>query len=141
HSVFKGLRSDKEAAEVVRAKTPAKAKATAALPVRLTHPDRVLWPAVGITKQGLAEFYAELWPVTSPYIVNRPLSLVRCPGGVEDTCFFQKHAWNGISERVLRSRDPEDGEEILAITDLEGLLSLVQASVLEIHVWGATFDN
>jgi bifunctional non-homologous end joining protein LigD len=141
HSVFKGLRSDKEAAEVVRAKTPAKAKAAAELPVRLTHPDRVLWPAAGITKQGLAEFYAELWPVISPYIVNRPLSLVRCPGGVEDTCFFQKHAWNGISETVLRSRDPENGEEILAIKDLEGLLSLVQASVLEIHVWGAALDD
>jgi bifunctional non-homologous end joining protein LigD len=141
HSVFKGLRSDKEAAEVVRAKTPAKAKAAAALPVRLTHPDRVLWPAAGITKQGLAEFYAELWPFISPYIVDRPLSLVRCPGGVEDTCFFQKHAWNGISETVLRSRDPENGEEILAIKDLDGLLSLVQASVLEIHVWGAALDD
>jgi bifunctional non-homologous end joining protein LigD len=141
HSVFKGLRTDKESADVVRARSAMTAKPAAELPVALTHPDRVLWPSAGITKQGLAEFYAELWPWISPYIVNRPLSLVRCPGGVEQTCFFQKHAWAGISERVLRSRDPEDGEEILAIEDLEGLLSLVQASVLEVHVWGATLDN
>ncbi len=72
------------------------------LPVALTHPDRVLWPAAGITKQGLAEFYAELWPWISPYIVNRPLSLVRCPGGVDEACFFQKHAWAGI-ERARRA--------------------------------------
>ena len=50
------------------------AKPAAELPVALTHPDRVLWPAAGITKQGLAEFYAELWPWISPHIVNRPLS-------------------------------------------------------------------
>jgi bifunctional non-homologous end joining protein LigD len=137
HAVFKGLRADKEAADAVRAERAVTSKRAETLPVKLTHPDRVLWPAVGITKQGLAEFYAELWPWISPYVVDRPLSLVRCPGGVEETCFFQKHAFAGISDRVERSRDPEDGEEILSISDLEGLLSLVQASVLEIHVWGA----
>ena len=139
HAVFKGLRTDKEAADAVRAKPAATARAVTALP--LTHPDRVLWPSVGVTKQGLAEFYAELWPWISPHVVNRPLSLVRCPGGVDEGCFFQKHAWAGIGEHVHRSRDPENGEEILAIKDVEGLLSLVQASVLEIHVWGATLDN
>jgi len=141
HAVFKGLRTDKEAADVVRAKPTATAGTAAALSVALTHPDRVLWPSAGVTKQGLAEFYAELWPWISPHIVNRPLSLVRCPGGVDEGCFFQKHAWAGIGEHVLRSRDPEDGEEILAIRDVEGLLSLVQASVLEIHVWGAALDK
>jgi bifunctional non-homologous end joining protein LigD len=146
HAVFKGLRQDKEAADVVREPPAApamkaKTKKPAALPVKLTHPDRVLWPDAGITKQGLADFYAELWPWMQPYVSNRPLALVRCPGGVEETCFFQKHAWAGIGDAVIRSKDPEDGEEILAINDLEGLLSLVQASVLEIHVWGARLDN
>jgi bifunctional non-homologous end joining protein LigD len=144
HAVFKGLRADKEAADAVRARpamTAKTSKTVPELPVALTHPDRVLWPAAGITKQGLAEFYAELWPWISPWIVDRPLSLVRCPGGVEDACFFQKHAWGGMSEHVHRSRDPEEGEEILAISSLEGLLSLVQASVLELHVWGAALDN
>ena len=70
-------------------------------------------------------------------MVDRPLALVRCPGGVEEGCFFQKHSWAGISEQVVRARDPDGGEELLAIRNLEGLLSLVQASVLEIHVWGA----
>ncbi len=141
HAVFKGLRPDKEAADVIQPKRAARGKATPALPVALTHPDRVLWPAVGVTKHGLAEFYAEIWPWIAPHVVNRPLALVRCPGGVDETCFFQKHAWAGMSEHVARSRDPEDGEEILTIAGLEGLLSLVQASVLEIHVRGATLGD
>jgi bifunctional non-homologous end joining protein LigD len=141
HAVFKGLRPDKEAADVIQPKPAARGKAMPDLPVALTHPDRVLWPAVGVTKHGLAEFYAEVWPWIAPHVVNRPLALVRCPGGVDEACFFQKHAWAGISEHVARSRDPEDGEEILTIASLEGLLSLVQASVLEIHVWGATLGN
>jgi bifunctional non-homologous end joining protein LigD len=141
HAVFKGLRPDKEAADVIAPKPSANVKPASPLPVRLTHPDRVLWPAAGITKQGLAEFYAEVWPWIAPFIVNRPLALVRCPGGVDETCFFQKHAWAGMSDAVSRSRDPEDDEEILTVSTLEGLLSLVQASVLEVHVWGATLDD
>ena len=80
------------------------ARRAPALPVTLTHPDRVLWPDAGVTKQGLAEFYAEIWPWISPHVVNRPLALVRCPGGVDETCFFQKHAWAGISEQRRRAR-------------------------------------
>ncbi len=141
HAVFKGLRQDKEVADVTREAPVVTSRIAPVLPVKLTHPDRVLWPDVGVTKQGLADFYAEIWPWISPHVVNRPLALVRGPGGVEENTFFQKHAWAGISERIIRGHDPEDGEELLAIKDVEGLLSLVQASVLEIHVWGAQLDD
>jgi len=141
HAVFKGLRHDKVASEVVRAVPAVKTNSASVLPVNLTHPDRVLWPDVGITKQGLADFYAEIWPWIAAHVVGRPLALVRCPGGVEEACFFQKHAWAGIGESIIRARDPDDGEELLALDNVEGLLSLVQASVLEIHVWGAKLGN
>jgi bifunctional non-homologous end joining protein LigD len=141
HAVFKGLRLDRQAADVAPEKPAGRSRAISALPVQLTHPDRVLWPDVGVTKQGLAEFYVEIWPTIAPHLVGRPLALVRCPGGVEEGCFFQKHAWAGIGPHVARSRDPEGGEEILTIDTLEGLLSLVQASVLEIHVWGAALAD
>jgi bifunctional non-homologous end joining protein LigD len=144
HAVFKGLRQDKQAADVAPEKpamSPKGTPALTALPVPLTHPDRVLWPDVGVTKQGLAEFYTEIWPWIAPHVVDRPLALVRCPGGIADKCFFQKHAWAGIGEHVIRASDPESGEELLAIRDVEGLVSLTQASVLEIHVWGAKLDT
>ena len=47
--------------------------------VKLTHPDRVYWPDAGVTKQGLADYYAAVWPRIEPLVVNRPLALLRCP--------------------------------------------------------------
>ena len=73
--------------------------------------------------------------------VTMAQALVRCPSGVEQGCFFQKRAWAGISEHIVRAKDPEDGEELLAVRDVKGLLALTQASVLEIHVWGAKLDT
>ena len=135
---FKGLRDDKDPCEVVReSRAPATATATAA-PKRefeLTHPDRVLWPDVGVTKEGLAEFYAGIADWVLPHVVDRPLSLVRCPSGTSSKCFFQKHAWEGIG-RAIKRRDIGD-EEVLFIDSLDGLIALVQASVLEIHPWGS----
>jgi bifunctional non-homologous end joining protein LigD len=108
-----------------------------ALPVRLTNPGRLLWPEQGITKQGLAEFYAEIADWILPHVVGRPLSLLRHPEGVSEKGFFQKHAWAGLSDAVRRVPVPGDEQPMLVIDDLGGLLELVQASVLEIHPWGA----
>ena len=43
----------------------------------------------------LAEWYVEAWPRMAPHLVNRPVALLRCPGGWKGQCFFQKHAWKG----------------------------------------------
>jgi bifunctional non-homologous end joining protein LigD len=138
HASFKGLREDKDATDVVRETAPPAAP-TGRRPngpaFHLTHPDRVFWPDVGLTKRGLAEFYSEIADHILPHVVNRPLALVRCPSGVNSDCFFQKHAWNGMSKAVRRKNVA--GDEVLFIEDLEGLVGLVQAGVLEIHPWGA----
>jgi bifunctional non-homologous end joining protein LigD len=144
HASFKGLRDDKDAPEVVReaaARSSGKAALRPTIPTisRLTHPDRVLWPDVGLTKQGLAEYYADIAGWALPHLADRPLSLVRCPSGVGKDCFFQKHAWEGIGSEIGR-RTIQD-EEVLFIRDLEGLVALVQAGVLEIHPWGSTIGN
>lgn len=143
HASFRGLREDKPAAEVVREATEdgALTPKVAAPIVKLTHPDRVYWPDVGVTKQGLADYHAEVWPRIAPFLAGRPLSLLRCPGGVEETCFFQKHAWKGMNRHILTSTDPKDGELLLAIDGLPGLLGLVQGGVLEIHPWGSTLAD
>jgi bifunctional non-homologous end joining protein LigD len=59
--------------------------------VRLTHPNRVLYPEQGITKLDLAEYYKQVAEWILPHVVNRPMALVRCPAGVGQPCFFQKH--------------------------------------------------
>lgn len=141
HASFKTLRSDVRPDEVVREKAAAAPKPRKRKPlaetVTLTHPDRVLWPDVGLTKEGLAEYYAEVADRILPHVVDRPLSLLRCPDGL-GSCFYQKHAWAGLDERYIRL---VDGEKAVVIEDRDGLRSLVQASVLEIHPWGATASD
>jgi len=109
--------------------------------VRFTHPDRVYWVDVGVTKQDLADYYRSAWDWMAPHLVNRPLALVRCPDGTKGQCFFQKHASAGLTEQNLRTVIDSKGRQVIAVDDLDGLLSLVQAGVLEVHVRGSTIDR
>ena len=137
HASFKTLRSDVRPEDVVREKEAVAPKPRKRKPpsetVTLTHPDRVLWPDVGLTKEGLAEYYAEIADRIMPHVADRPLSLLRCPDGL-GSCFYQKHAWAGLDDRYIRL---VDGKKTVVIQDRDGLRALVQASVLEIHPWGA----
>jgi bifunctional non-homologous end joining protein LigD len=116
-------------------------KSPAADDVRLTHPDRVYWVDVGVTKQDLADYYRAVWDLMAPQVVGRPLALVRCPEGTKGQCFFQKHASAGLTEKTLRTVIDSKGRQVIAVDDLAGLLSLVQAGVLEVHVRGAMIDR
>src|SRR6185295_4190116 len=107
----------------------------------LTNPGRLLWPEQGITKEGLADFYAEIADWILPHVVGRPLSLVRCPDGVNRQCFFQKHRLAGLGKAARDVPVSNEKEPSLAIDDLTGLLEFVQASVLEIHPWGSQADH
>ena len=140
---FKALRDDKPAQEVVRESSAADPQPEAERSsIVLTHPDRLYWPDDGVTKQGLADYYADVWPRMAPYVVGRPLALVRCPDGVGGQTFFQKHAWKGISPAIALIEDPkEKGEPLISIRDLDGLTALVQMAVLEIHPWGSTVED
>jgi bifunctional non-homologous end joining protein LigD len=109
--------------------------------VRLTHPDRVYWVDVGVTKQDLADYYGAVWDRMAPHVVGRPLALVRCPEGTKGQCFFQKHAAAGLDEKALHTVIDPKGRQVIGVDDLDGLLALVQAGVLEVHVRGAMIDR
>jgi bifunctional non-homologous end joining protein LigD len=152
---LKGVREDKPAKEVVREvsampetkraalrqKTPTKkgvarskkAGGVQVAGVALSHPDRVYWPDAGITKQRLAEYYTQVWDWMRPHVADRVLALVRCPDSATGECFFQKHASAGIDVTHL-NLVPDDGDKSIAIDSVQGLISLAQAGVLEIHV-------
>jgi bifunctional non-homologous end joining protein LigD len=143
NSSFKGLREDEPAADVTLELAPAAATAaeeTDLAGVRLTHPERILWEEAGITKLGLAEFYSDIAGWILPHVTGRPLSLLRSPSGVGEKGFFAKHPWHGLGEGIRRV-DTGDGEPMLAIDDLSGLISLVQSGVVEIHPWGSTIKR
>jgi bifunctional non-homologous end joining protein LigD len=143
---FKGLREDKDPSEIVREDTPAEPRGAAMKDVkrpdniRLTHPDRVLWPEAGVTKEALADYYTLVWPRMQKHLAGRALALVRCPTGIAH-CFFQKHAWEGMSKDIEQVRDSNDPETLVSVSTLPGLIGLVQASVLEIHPWGSLVDD
>jgi bifunctional non-homologous end joining protein LigD len=161
---FKGLREDKPATEIGLEESPgseapgSEAPRTAGVPpalssygtsqdtrgpgtaVALTHPERLLWPEAGLTKQGLADYYADIAEWILPHIAGRVLSLLRCPSGVGEQCFFAKHPFAGLSAAV-RQVDVGEDEPMLVVDGIEGLLSLVQAGVVEIHPWGSRADN
>ncbi len=108
--------------------------------VRLTHPDRVLYPEQGITKLALARYYAAIRNWILPELRNRPLSLVRCPEGEGKACFYQKHVGAGIPDAVGRVEIAEKSatRTYSVIEDLAGLIATAQIGVLELHPWGST---
>jgi bifunctional non-homologous end joining protein LigD len=111
--------------------------------ISLTHPERVLWEDQGLTKQELAEFYAGIADWLLPHLVNRPLTLIRCPGGTEKKCFVQRHSWGGMNPAIHSTMVPDTSGklEVLTVSDLQGVIALVQSGVLELHVWGSTLSD
>ncbi|CAN7475382.1 DNA ligase D [Neorhizobium tomejilense] len=145
HAAFRGLREDKDPKDIVREGGPVNAAEEPKPPkrtVNLTHPDRVYWPDAGVTKAGLADYYTEVWRLMAPFVVNRPLALVRGPDGIGKQLFFQKHGWKGMTKNAVLVKDPTDpAEEDITIRDLDGLLGLVQGATLEIHPWGSNLED
>ena len=111
--------------------------------VRLTHPDRVLYPDQGITKLALAEYYAKVADWALPHLAHRALSLVRCPEGYTKECFYQKHISAGVPEAVGRVRITEKSatDTYLVIENVAGLVAMAQLAILEIHPWGSRADR
>ena len=155
HPSFHGLREDKAPDEVVvdppaprapdpppaPAARPARAAAAAAPGgVRLTHPEKLLYPADGITKRGLADYYAAVAEHMLPHVRGRPLTLLRCPDGQQGHCFYQKHPGEGAPPELGRIEIEEKSgtTTYLIADDLAGLVALVQMGVLEVHLWGST---
>jgi bifunctional non-homologous end joining protein LigD len=157
---FKGLRPDKSpvdlrdsdrsrettrmtSAKPARPGTPRK-QAASKPEFNLTHPDRVLIEKPRVTKQALAEFYASIAEHLLPGVVGRPLSLVRCPDGAGQECFFQKHPMAGMPEAIgvgdARSAEGKR-QDYLYVNDIEGVIGLVQMNVIEIHPWGSTIAD
>lgn len=152
HPSFKGMRLDKKASEVVREyETPLKdvkkekkpPRQTMSKPtIKLTNPDKVLYSEDGITKKELLIYYETVSEYIMPYLSYRPLTLVRCPKEYSQ-CFYQRH-YNKTTQNGLHPIEaPQDEahEQYIYLNDVQGLLSLVQMGVLEIHPWGSTINH
>ncbi|KKB76478.1 ATP-dependent DNA ligase [Devosia soli] len=144
HPSFIGLRGDKPAEEVKMEKAQPLEhdgeEVAERLGVRLTSPNRVVFPGQGITKADLVAYYEAVAEVMLPHIADRPLSLVRCPQGRAKYCFFQKHDTGGFPEEIKSTTITEkDGEQqdYFYVDDLAGLIAGTQMNTLEWHIWGS----
>ncbi len=109
----------------------------------LTHPDKILYPKPQITKLKLFEYYNYIQKWMMPYLINRPLTLVRCPNGQTQQCFFQKHT-NESTPANLKSIQIKEKTKIanyIYINSPNGLLALPQLGVMEIHTWGSNIHH
>jgi len=111
--------------------------------VRITHPERIVFPGTKTSKGDVAVYYRSVTHWLLPEIAGRPLSVVRCPDGIGKACFFQKHlgaGW-GAHVRGVPIRERNTSGEYLCIDDAAGVMELVQMNVLEFHPWGARADD
>ena len=155
HPSFQGLREDKDASDVKKempmpatkmSKTAAQKSKPGTLVVAgisITHPDRVISETGHITKGELAEYHAAVAPFMLPRIARHPLSLLRCPSGIDGQCFFQRNPGKGLGPDVhpFEFRHKEKLYEYLYIEDEKGLLEVIQMGAIEIHPWGAAIDT
>lgn len=111
-------------------------------PDQITNPNKILYPEDKITKLDILKFYEEIQNWILPYIINRPLTLVRCPDDYKK-CFYQKHITNTTPNTLygLRIKEKDKIAECIYIKDFSGLKSLVQMGSLEIHPWGSRINS
>jgi bifunctional non-homologous end joining protein LigD len=119
---------------------PARRRTGAAEPeLRLTSPERVVFPDSGLTKRDVADYYLAVADLLLVEIGGRPLSIVRCPSGSTGACFFQKHITAGLTQVDTVRLKEESGvnANYLVVNDVAGLMELVQFNALEFHPWGS----
>jgi bifunctional non-homologous end joining protein LigD len=140
HPSFLGLRADKKAIDVVR-ELPQTIAPAPADNIKVTNPERVLWPEAGVTKLQLVDYYRAVGPLMAMWAAKRPLSLVRCPQGRARKCFFQKHNTATFGPQVRQVEiEEKKGERVdyVYVDDTAGLVACVQMGTIEFHGWGSS---
>ena len=148
HPSFIALREDKKASQVVRevpqklaaAQNTGERSTAASFGIKITNPDRLIFPEAKLTKGDLADYYAAVEAIFLKDAARRPMTLVRCPQGRGKACFFQKHDSGALGEFVRHvSIKEKDGtsDDYLWFDDPRGILSCVQMGTIEFHGWGS----
>jgi bifunctional non-homologous end joining protein LigD len=114
--------------------------------VRITHSDRVLFPADGITKGDLAAYYAGVADAMTPHVRDRPLNLWRWNAGIEGELVVQQQIPRGAPDWVRRVDVPKRGRGGGTVTHAVGgeaatLVWLANQNSVTIHAWNSRADR
>ncbi len=156
---FKGMRTDKDPREIKRENTegpqlqssvketegPMEAKVNSLLiqGVKISNPDKVIFDDPKITKADIIRYYENVSERMLPYVSGRILSIVRCPRGISQTCFYKKHPGPDSKGVVTIPITTGSGEieDYFYIENVSGLISEVQMGTLEFHTWGSRVEE
>lgn len=103
----------------------------------ITHPEKILFPADGITKGELADYYESIALIMLPHIRNRPITMERFHHGISQPGFFQKDVVKGFPKWLKRIDVPKHGGTVHhpIANDVRSLLWLANQNSIPIHVW------
>lgn len=112
------------------------------LPIAVSNPDKIFWPAEGYTKLDLIEYYAAIFASLEPYVKDRMLTLERCPDGLEGECFYQKEMPNSMpagtpTKRVQNAEGQRKFTNYVVGGSLETQLALANLGCIAVHVMGS----
>jgi bifunctional non-homologous end joining protein LigD len=157
---FKGLRTDKKPQEVKRENEDdelemqtfsggeeeameADGDALIVEGIKITHPDKVLFDDLQVTKADVIRYYEKVAERMLPYVSHRILSIVRCPKGISQTCFYKKHPGQSSKGIITVPVPGGDGgtEDYFYIDSMIGLIYEAQMGTLEFHTWGSRVDE
>jgi bifunctional non-homologous end joining protein LigD len=110
-------------------------------PSGISHPDKIFWPEEQYTKQDLANFYIRVFPLLKPYVVDRILTLERCPDGLAGQCFYQKQIPNGMpkgtpTKKFATASGKRKSTEYVLGGHLETQIAMVNLGCIPVHVTG-----
>jgi bifunctional non-homologous end joining protein LigD len=161
---FKGLRKDKDPREIQREMADeeinplwqsqsaakgmgriveANANSLIIEGIKISNPDKVIFADSQITKGDVIRYYEQVAERMLPYVSHRVLSIVRCPKGISETCFYKKHPGPGSKGIVTIPITNSEGEteEYFYIENIAGLIYEAQMGTLEFHTWGSRVDQ
>ena len=137
------LRDSDRAAPAPKAAPSSRAMPNFSSSIDISHADRKVYPDQGITKLEVAEYYGSLMDWFLPGVIDRPLSVLRCPEGLVSECFFQKHLTRGLSHvgTISLKESSSRKQTYIYPKDADSIIELVQFGSLEFHSWGATIED
>lgn len=102
--------------------------------ITITNPSKIIFDDPIITKEDVIQYYLKVSERMLPYVSNRILSIVRCPKGVSEACFYKKHPGpNNIGINTIG--------DYFYIKNKRGIIGEAQMGTLEFHIWGSCVDE
>jgi bifunctional non-homologous end joining protein LigD len=110
--------------------------------ITITHPERRLFPAAGLTKLDLARYYDAVADRMLPHLVGRPLTLKQCAPDA-DHCRYLRHSGERAPKqvRVVNIREKTKIGDYMIVDDRDGLIALAQRNIVELHTWNSIIDR